>query len=202
MLVYPIKDIVVSTEDLELTSIAQSCGVSVITRPEYLAQDETPTAAVVENLLERMGSDAEIYEAVSILQVTSPLRQPSDIRRSLEMINSGAYDSIISVYQLKAYHPSKMYFIDDSQDDSKAIPVSPHLQHARRQDLPNVFHRNGAIFIVKLDFFVKSGQLWGGRTGLVVMPEIRSIDIDSFSDLQRACIYLEQNQSTYNHNER
>jgi CMP-N-acetylneuraminic acid synthetase len=56
----------------------------------------------------------------------------------------------------------------------------------RRQDLPKVYRRNGAIFIVTRDFYANTRQLWGGKTGLVEMPESRSIDIDTIDDLDLA----------------
>jgi CMP-N,N'-diacetyllegionaminic acid synthase len=183
---YPVGDVVVSTEDLELAGIAQNCGVLVATRPAELAQDETTTAAVVDNLLAQLDPDAELFDAIAILQVTSPLRQVSDIRRSIEMISSGAYESVVSAYQTMVCHPAKLYFLDESQAMPTAVPVAPELQRARRQDLPKAYRRNGAIFIVTREYYEKTGQLWGGCTGLVVMPESRSIDIDTPADLLKA----------------
>lgn len=182
---YPLGDVVVSTEDAELAGIAQDCGVLVAARPAELAQDETTTAAVVDHLLAQLDPDAKLFDAIAILQVTSPLRQVGDIRRSIEMISSGAYDSVVSAYQTMACHPAKLYFLDETKATPTAIPVAPELQRARRQDLPKAFRRNGAIFIVTREYYQKTGQLWGGCTGLVVMPESRSIDIDTAADLAR-----------------
>ena len=183
---YPVENVVVSTEDFELAGIAQNCGVLVSARPAELAQDETTTAAVIDHLLAQLDPDAALFDAMAILQVTSPLRQLSDIRRSIEMISSGAYDSVISAYQTMACHPAKLYFLDETQAMPTLIPFAPECQHARRQDLPKAFRRNGAIFIVTREYFEKTGQLWGGHTGLVVMPESRSIDIDTPADLEKA----------------
>lgn len=183
---YPVGDVVVSTEDLELAGIAQNCGVLVATRPAVLAQDETTTAAVVDHLLAQLDPDAELFDAIAILQVTSPLRQVSDILRSIEMISSGAYESVVSAYQTMVCHPAKLYFLDESKAMPTAVPVAPELQRARRQDLPKAYRRNGAIFIVTREYYEKTGQLWGGCTGLVVMPERRSIDIDTPADLLKA----------------
>lgn len=183
---YPVSDIIVSTEDAELAEIAQACGVLVVPRPANLAQDDTTTAAVVDQLLAKLDPNAERFNAVAILQVTSPLRHVGDIRLSIEMISSGAFDSVVSAYETTACHPAKLYFLDETQATQIVTPVAPELQHARRQDLPKVFRRNGAIFIVTREYQKKMGQLWGGRTGLVVMPESRSIDIDAAADLARA----------------
>ena len=44
--VFQNDDVIISTEDLELCSIAKSVGARVLDRPTKLAQDETTTAAV------------------------------------------------------------------------------------------------------------------------------------------------------------
>lgn len=183
---FPVKDIVVSTEDEELAAISKACGAPVVPRPAELARDNTTTAAVVDHLLARLDPNATRFDALSILQVTSPLRQLSDIQRSIEMIRSCAYDSVVSAYEMTKCHPSKLYFLDHSTPIPMAKPVAPEHEFARRQDLPQAYRRNGAIFLVTREYYARTNQLWGGRTGLLVMPEIRSVDIDTAEDLESA----------------
>ena len=180
------RDIVVSTEDAELSGIAKASGARVCPRPVELARDETTTAAVVDHLLEELDPHAELFEAIAILQVTSPLRQVDDVLRSIEMIGSGKFDSVVSAYETMVCHPAKLYFLDETHDIPVAIPVAPELHRLRRQSLPKVFRRNGAIFVVTREYYGRTGKLWGGRTGIVIMPEERSIDIDASADLDNA----------------
>lgn len=183
---YPVEDIVVSTEDNELARIAESCFVSVVKRPAELAQDISTTAVVVDHLLSVLDPEAIRFDAVAILQVTSPLREADDIRRSIEMMNSGTYDSVVSASMTTTCHPAKLYFLEDTMEVPVARPVASEHEFARRQDLPQAYRRNGAIFLVTRDHYARTGRLWGGRTGLVVMPENRSVDIDTAEDLNRA----------------
>lgn len=189
---FPTEDVVVSTEDEELKGIATACGAPVVARPEALARDDSTTAAVVDHLLDRLDPDATLFDAVAILQVTSPLRELGDIRRSIEMINSGAYDSVVSAYMTTTCHPAKLYFLEDTSEVPVARSVAPEHEFARRQDLPQAYRRNGAIYLVTRDHYARTGRLWGGRTGLVVMPENRSVDIDTATDLDRARRMLTQ----------
>ena len=190
--VYPKHDVIVSTEDVELSDIAKATGARVVDRPVELAHDETSTAAVVDDVLERLDPEARQFGAIAILQVTSPLRTREDISRSIEMMRSGAYDSVVSAYETMTCHPAKLYFLDKNEAAPAAIPVSPEWQHTRRQDLPTAYRRNGAIFITTRTRYVKTGQLWGGRTGLVIMSAERSIDIDVADDLERARLLLDK----------
>lgn len=192
---YLAEDIVVSTEDDELSRIAKVCGLPVVERPTKLAQNDTTTAAVVDHLLDLLDPKATRFDAVAILQVTSPLREADDIRRSIEMINSGAYDSVVSAFETKTCHPAKLYFLDETGENPVARPVSTEHEFSRRQDLPQAFRRNGAIFLVTRDHYARTGRLWGGRTGLVIMPESRSVDIDRAADLETARLILTQSRT-------
>jgi N-acylneuraminate cytidylyltransferase len=192
---YAVEDVVVSTEDEELAGIAKGCGAPVVPRPSELAQDHTTTAAVVDHLLDRLDPKAKEFDAVAILQATSPLRENGDIQRSIAMINSGAYDSVLSAYNTTTCHPAKLYFLEDKMGPPMAKPVAPEHEFAQRQDLPQAYRRNGAIFLVTRDQYARTGRLWGGRTGLVVMPESRSVDIDGTADLERARQMLTQSDT-------
>ena len=76
-MVFQHEDIIVSTEDNELSTIARSVNAIVLDRPAELAQDDTTTAAVVENILQHLDPDKKIYGAICILQVTSATGKPS-----------------------------------------------------------------------------------------------------------------------------
>jgi len=179
----------VSTEDAELAGIARSCDAQVVDRPADLARDSSTSASVVEHLLQQVDLAAQLYDSIAILQVTSPLRNVGDILKSRELIALDDYDSVVSAYEETNTHPAKMYYLEDG----KAVSVAPQYESSRRQDLPQVFRRNGAIFVVTREHFNRTGRLWGGRTGLVQMPQARSIDVDTLEDLLVARQYLEAN---------
>lgn len=193
--IYDNDDVIVSTENQELSSIAQATGAKVIDRPDKLAQDDSTTAAVAEHVLQHLDSNKKIYDAISILQVTSALRKKEDIEKSIQMIKSGKYDSIISGFETINSHPAKQYIINKTKGMMVAEPILPdshplQQQHANRQKRAKIYQRNGAIFLVTCKYFNKTGLLWGGRVGFVQMPFERSIDIDTKDELKQAQFYL------------
>ncbi len=190
---YPWEDVVVSTEDAVLTEIARKAGARVEARPPELARDESTTADVVGHLLETLDPTGKVYQAIAVLQVTSPLRQVDDIHRSIALFRSGTYDSVVSAYETSDCHPAKLYF----RTAEGARSVAPEHQYARRQDLPPVFRRNGAVFMVTRAHFQVTGCLWGGTTGLVEMPQERSIDIDAPKDLETARSYIQARRDDF-----
>ena len=52
----------------------------------------------------------------------------------------------------------------------------------RRQDAPEVFDVNASIYIWKRDVLLNCNTLFTDKTSLYVMPEERSVDIDTELD--------------------
>lgn len=177
---HPREDVVVSTEDDEIATVASARGAHVILRPAELAQDESTTASVVDHLLALVDPERAVYGAITILQVTSPLRRDQNVLRAHEMMASGDYDSVVGACPLTGIHPAKMYVVENAS----ARAIAPQFETRRRQDLPPVFRRNGAIFSVTRKFYADTGTLWGGRVGLVEMPVDISIDVDAPEQLE------------------
>ena len=171
-----INNIIVSTDDAQIASIAKEYGAKVpFLRPDNLASDEATTIDVVLDLLSRI---SEKYKYIALLQPTSPLRTYQHIDESVEQL--GDKDSVVSV--VKTEHPLEWCntlpsdknldnFIDDS------------VRNKRSQDLPDRYRINGAIYIVKTDVLlrVKSFLLEKGAVAYV-MDRYSSIDIDHKQD--------------------
>jgi CMP-N,N'-diacetyllegionaminic acid synthase len=68
--------IICSTDDAEIADRASHLGIDVDARPAALGQDDTPVAAVVRELLERMPAPPDI---VVLIQPTSPFLLPAHV---------------------------------------------------------------------------------------------------------------------------
>lgn len=193
--VYDNNDVIVSTENKKLSIIAKAAEARVVDRPDELAKDDTTAAAVAEHALQQVDPKNKIYNAIAILQVTSPLRKKEDIKKSIQMIKSGKYDSIISGFEIINSHPAKQVTINKIKGVIVAKPIlhdaHPLQQlHADRHKRTKIYQRNGAIFLVTRKYFNKTKRLWGGQVGLVRMPFERSTDIDTQDDLKQARFFL------------
>jgi CMP-N,N'-diacetyllegionaminic acid synthase len=178
----------VSTEDVEIAGVAEDFGAQVIFRPAHFAEDSTPMAEVVKHCLEDYESrQANPIEYILLLQPTSPLRSAEDIDAALSRLISTGADSLLSVTPYEGVHPSKMYTLQGNH----LQPVASSLWKPRRQELENIFHRNGAIFSCTRKYFVEHRQLWGGVMISYVMPKERSVDIDNLTDMLLAQKFIE-----------
>src|SRR3954469_15890906 len=80
---------ILSTDDEEIAFVGRGLGLDVpFMRPAELARDDTPTVPVLQDVLQRLESAGERYDAVMTLQPTSPLRTAEDIDGSIELLES------------------------------------------------------------------------------------------------------------------
>src|SRR5258705_10156292 len=70
-----LTEVIVSTEDEQIVEVAKSLGIKVpFIRPTELAQDNTPTIDVIIHALQWYENQNIFFDAVCLLQATSPFR--------------------------------------------------------------------------------------------------------------------------------
>ncbi|MGZ8920082.1 MAG: acylneuraminate cytidylyltransferase family protein [Limisphaerales bacterium] len=174
-----VSHFLVSTDDPEITQIATSWGAEVLPRPAELAQDATPMPKVIHHVLRERGTG---FDIILLLQPTCPQRTPEDIDAALAAFENLQVQSVMSVYQVEDHHPGRMYQLESG----RLAPLFPEWIAARRQDLPAIYHRNGAIYACRVDHFKRTGFLWDERPVPYVMPRNRSLNIDDPFDFEIA----------------
>ena len=179
-----ISDIVVSTDDARIADTALEWGALVpFMRPADLARDDTPGIAPVMHALSVLPG----YDYVLLLQPTSPLRSTEDISECILMALRLNADSIVSVCE-SAVHPYWTYLCNDRGELRPVVKTPPI---ARRQDLPEVFCLNGAMYLSRVDWLIKSAAFVTSATLGIKMPKERSIDIDTPLDWKIAELMME-----------
>lgn len=185
----------VSSEDPEIIAIAQAWGAPVpFVRPAELATDEAPTLPVVQHAVREMEQRLGLtFDYIVLLQPTTPLRRAEDIDAAVDKLVETGADSVISVCDVGAYHPARMRRIVD--DRLVELEIREPKEMLRRQDLPPVYIRNGAIYAVRRDVVMNQNSMSGQVCRPFVMPEDRSVNVDSPLDLLLAEILLRPEQA-------
>jgi CMP-N,N'-diacetyllegionaminic acid synthase len=169
---------IVSTDIPDILAADPPLGCSVIERPPELAGDSVAMDAVIAHMLDTVGSE---FDQIVLLQATSPMRNDDDIRSGLALYRCGDFDLVLSVTQTEA---SVLKF--GTLEDGRFMPVSkPAYCFTNRQDLPNVFKPNGAVYVFTAEAFRRNGGLATSRIGAFEMPGERSADIDTLEDFAR-----------------
>ena len=178
--------LVVSTEDAEIAEISLKLGANVpFTRPIQLAQDNSSSIDVAINaLLETEKIYNEQYDAIMMLQPTTPFRNKNDINNSIDiLINNSHADSVISVVNVEGHHPARMKYISNN------ILIDPDFcekhENQNRQELVPMYIRNGAIYLTKRNILLQN-SLKGHKSYAYIMPLERSINIDNQNDFDYA----------------
>lgn len=95
------RRIIVSTDDARIAEVALAAAadITIRRRPEALATDTAATQDVIIDAMDYADSLGMVYDCVVLLQPTSPLRRPEDIRRGLAMYAAArsTCDMVVSV---------------------------------------------------------------------------------------------------------
>lgn len=175
-------DVYVSSDDDEILVCAKSLGAKIIRRHPELAKDDSPILGVLQEALKLIEVvKNEWYDWVLLLQPTTPFRTADDIKAAIALAEEGDCDSVISVVKVGDNHPARMYKISGGYMDS----LMPDEEAKRRQDLSPLYLRNGAIYLTRRDV-IMDGSIWGKVIKPLIMPEERSINIDSMIDWKLA----------------
>lgn len=181
--------IAISSNDENLLNFINNNGYhkscSFISRPHHLCQDHSTCEEAVLHSIDffrgkRLPAN-KTFDYIILLQPTSPLRTADTIKKCIEQVLKTSASSLVSVCKTK-HSPYKMVRINKKGEMEPVCGVKDYLTKSR-QELPDVFIPNGAVYIVKTDIFVKTKSFFHKDTQLYVMPDRESIDIDTMQDV-------------------
>ena len=167
--------LVVTTDDEKVMKIARDRGVEHIERPAELSSDSALMPEVITHTLSHY---AEPWDAIMVLQPTCPLRKAKDIDDAILLMHERKAESVVSVYKVEDHHPARMY----EKTGDKLSPLFPLESTLNRQELRPIYHRNGLIYLCEAGLLRRERRLWGDRPHALVLPEDRSLNIDSELD--------------------
>lgn len=172
--------LVLSSDDDDIIEVARREGCDVpFRRPAALACDTASSADVVVHALEQLG---HAYDAVLLLQPTSPLRQRCDLDAALGLFEQqSGTPGVVSVVEVPC-PLALQYGMDASGTLRRLHPEAAAI--SRRQDAEAVVTPNGAIYLVGCDWFIQHRRFVGPQTQALLMPRDRSLDIDEPGDLE------------------
>jgi CMP-N-acetylneuraminic acid synthetase len=174
--------VIFSSEDGSLIDLARSLGVEVpFVRPAHLSTDTSGSIEVVQHAINALAHNGDTYDAVCLLQVTTPFRTANDIDTAIEKFIAEGNDSLISVQKVPhEYNPHWVFTI--SEKGNLQIVTGEKVIIKRRQELPEAFVRDGAIYIVKTKILLEQDSLYGKSIGYIESDASRHVNIDTLED--------------------
>ena len=176
------EHIVISTDSDDIANIAKEYSAEVFfKRNVEMSSDTAGKLDVIRDAFVRSEEYyGEKFDYLMDLDATAPLRVVDDIRNSFQQFLDNDNDNLITAM------PSRRspYFNLVEVDKDGKVYLSKKLDDTvvRRQDAPKSYDMNASIYIWKRDIILNRKSIFLEKTGLYIMPENRSIDIDSELD--------------------
>jgi len=146
----------------------------IVKRPPDLALDKSPVEDAIMHLYKE--DHIKCFDKICLLQPTSPMRIPESIALVVDFFRiSGT--PVTGVTNVGDKHPSRMYQIKDS--NLIRIWEEPAI---RRQDLTNIYLRNGLFYLFKFKDILKNKRITDLDFRAFDVPSQQSLNIDEVED--------------------
>ena len=189
-----LSEVILSSEDEQIIAVAKEMRIQVpFTRPAVLAQDDTPTIDVIIHALQWFENKGEFFDAVCLLQVTSPFRTVAFVDEAIEKFIASGYDSLVSVQKVPHEYNPHWTFEVNSEGNLK-IATGEETIISRRQELPTAYHRDGSIYITKTEVILEQHSLYGKSTAFIESPSEFYVNIDTEQDWEKAELLIKKNR--------
>jgi CMP-N,N'-diacetyllegionaminic acid synthase len=176
--------IAVSSDSDLILAAAKAWGADhLIKRPDELATDQAAKLPVIRHCVaevERITGAS--FDVLVDLDATSPLRTPGDIVECVRLLEERGVANVITGAPARR----SPYFNLVEVDDAGVARLSKKLDRpvVRRQDAPQCYDMNASVYVWTRASLFGAPTVFNSDTALHVMPEERSIDIDSELDFR------------------
>lgn len=178
--------VMLSSDDNKIIETAKSIGLAVpFIRPAEFAQDDTPTIKVIQHALDWYEQQNIFFDAVCLLQVTSPFRTVAFLNEAILKFSNSGCDSLVSVQKVPHEYNPHWTFEANSNGQLK-IATGDREIITRRQELPIAYHRDGSIYLTKTATIQKEHSLYGQTIAFIESPKECYVNIDTMADWERA----------------
>jgi CMP-N,N'-diacetyllegionaminic acid synthase len=172
-----INSIWVSSDSEEILTISQACGAEIIHRPAEISGDSATSESGWLHAIEIIEDNVGNVDIVLAPQVTSPLREPSDIERALRDFYEQKCDSMFSCSVAE-----DLFFWEKNPDGMLRSVNYDYKDRSRRQDIPKQYIENGSFYLFNKEVLRRCNNRLGGKIGTTQMEFWKLFEIDSMED--------------------
>lgn len=182
-----LSKVVISTDSREILNLKKNYSdYDFIERPKELARDDSSAIDYVIHALNQLKDCGESeFDAVAIIQPTSPFTLPSDVDQTLyQLWSHHSADSAVSVTRIPHdLHPTKFKIIGTDGRLNDAYEAESG--RMTESSLPIIYTRNGSVYATRIESIL-SNRIIGDNCRCHIMPRERSLDINDEYDFDVA----------------
>lgn len=174
-----IDSIWVSSDSEEILSVSQTCSAEIIHRPAEISSDVATSESGWLHALDYIENKVGCVDLVVAPQVTSPLREPSDIERGLRDFQKQKCDSLFSCSIMEDL------FFWKKMPNGKLKSINYDYKNRKcRQDIRKQYIENGSFYLFKPEVLREYNNRFGCKIGMTEMKFWKMFEIDSMEDLK------------------
>ena len=173
--------VILSSDDASIIATAEALGLEVpFIRPANLATDQAKSIEVVQHAVQYLEEKGKFFDAVCLLQPTSPFREKGFIDAAIEKFIQTGVDTLLSVLPVPhEYNPHWVF--EENEAGHLKLATGENQIIARRQELPGAYYRDGSLYLTKMDY-IKRGTFYGAQLGFIVSNPDFYVNIDTPTD--------------------
>lgn len=175
-------EIMVSTDDEEIASIARKCGAKVpFMRSGETANDYATTADVLMEVLGEYKKKGTAFDYACCLYSTAPFVTENVLQNAYNKMVDHHFDSIFTCVEFSYPIWRGLEF-----EGEKIKMVWPEYLNSRSQDLKKVYHDAGQFYFFNVAKFLLTKEIWGKNTSSLILSELCVQDLDTETDWKLA----------------
>lgn len=171
-------EIMVSTDDEEIASLALSLGAKVpFIRSSENSNDFATTADVITEVLHMYKEKGEYFDYACCIYPTAPFVTGFKLNEAYKMLIEKNAETVVPIvsFGFPILRSLKM--------EGDLIKMNwPEYISTRSQDLPPAYHDCGQFYFIQTDLFLKKKKLFSDNSVGYEMPESEVQDIDTEED--------------------
>ncbi len=171
-----LTDFFVSSDDKKILDYAKLNDCKIINRPVSLSKDTSTSEEVLIHAVKFIKKFYFDFDAVMMLQCTSPIRNSDDIDNAIKSFAKNRFDSLMSVVKHKRFHWEIR--------NEKLVSINyDYRNRPRTQEFSNQFMETGSIYITNINNLIKTKNRLGQKIVPFIMDEITNFEIDDINDI-------------------
>ena len=171
-----IDSVWVTSDSLEILSMAETYGARAILRPANISGDKATSEEAWIHAVNEIQKHSEI-DLVVCMQPTSPIRGKNDLDEAVAMFSSGKFDSILSVTKIEDHFEWCL-----TSEGAKSVNYD-FKERKRRQDIEEKYLENGSFYLISPALLIANNNRLGGKVGLYEQEKFKMYQIDNIEDV-------------------
>lgn len=171
-------EVMVSTDDQEIASVAVSGGAQVpFMRSAKNSDDRATTADVVEEVISEYAKRGKNFDYFCCLYPTAPFVTGEKLKEAMKLLLEKQAEAVIPVVRFS--FPIQRAF---KIEQGKLKMIWPENLAVRSQDLPPTYHDCGQFYCLKTSIFMKQKKIFVENATPFEVLESEVQDIDNEED--------------------